>query len=119
MFCEKCGAENPDDGTFCQKCGSSLTGSATTKKKTAKKTPAASENTVSSNASFSLPIPQILFFGSMAVLALGILYGILLAAGAPDWQSGTYKFAEFLHGLLYGIVGGGIMLGLYALVSRQ
>ena len=25
MFCEKCGAENPNDSRFCQKCGAPLT----------------------------------------------------------------------------------------------
>jgi uncharacterized membrane protein YvbJ len=25
MYCAKCGAQNPDDGKFCQKCGAALT----------------------------------------------------------------------------------------------
>jgi uncharacterized membrane protein YvbJ len=25
MYCAKCGAQNPDDGKFCQKCGATLT----------------------------------------------------------------------------------------------
>ncbi len=117
MFCDKCGAENPDDGAFCQKCGASLTASAPAKKKASKK--AAPKAANSSNVSFSLPIPQIMFYGAFAILAIGILYGILLAAGAPDFQSGTYKFAEFLHGLIYGVVGAAIMLGFHSLITRD
>ena len=118
MFCDKCGAENPDDGVFCQKCGASLT--AAPKKKTSK---AKASNPTGSNASsginIQLPIPAMLFYGAIAVVLLGLLYGILLAAGLPDGYSGTYKFAEFLRGLIYGIVGGGVLLGLHALISRN
>ena len=32
MFCSKCGADNPDDGTFCQECGGPLGSSAPAKK---------------------------------------------------------------------------------------
>ena len=120
MFCDKCGAENPDDGAFCQKCGASLTASAPAKKKAAKKASPGPKAANSSNIGFSLPIPQILFFGSFAVLAIGILYGIIAAVGADDiYDSGTMAFAEFLRGLIYGIVGASVMLGLHSLITRD
>jgi len=118
MFCDKCGTENPDDGAFCQKCGASLT--ATPKKKGAKaKASAPAESNVSRSVNIQLPIPEMLFYGAITVLLLGLLYGILLAAGLPDGYSGTYKFAEFLKGLIYGVVGGGVLFGLHALITRK
>jgi len=118
MFCDKCGTDNPDDGAFCQKCGASLT--ATPKKKGAKaKDSSPAQSNASRSINIQLPIPELLFYGAIAVLLLGLLYGILLAAGLPDGYSGTYKFAEFLKGLIYGIVGCGVLFGLYAVITRK
>ncbi len=114
MFCNKCGGENPEDGTFCQKCGASLSGAATAEPGT---TPAVPKGGITDMLS-GLPIKAFLLFGAIGVLALGLLYGILAAAANP-WHDGAYAFAEFLKGLIYGTVGGGVLLALSEIIPRK
>ena len=65
-------------------------------------------------------IVKMLNYGAVAAIVIGLLWGILAAAGQPDYvDSGTYAFSEFLQGLFFGIVGGGILAGLAELISRK
>lgn len=62
---------------------------------------------------------KVLNYGAIAAVVVGLLWGILGAAGLPEGYSGTYKFAAFLQGLFFAIVGGAILVGLAEIVSRK
>ena len=64
-------------------------------------------------------VVKLLNYGALAAIAVGLLYGILAAVGAPEYTSGTYAFAEFLKGLFLAILGGGMLAGLAEIVSRK
>ncbi len=131
MDCAKCGAENPEDGTFCQKCGESLAEAATAKTK-AKAKPKAKARPKAKAVDSSdeggsdmpdlfknLPIMSMLLWGAVATLGLGVLYGIVAAIGYGDtFDDGAVGFAEFLKGVIFGVVGAGVLLGIYRLNTK-
>lgn len=136
MFCEKCGAENPDDGTYCQKCGASLTeGSAPKAKSEAKSKPKSrsKRSTASSKTEpktttktggypdmiKGLPIQMILVVAGVAALAIALLSGILAAAGAGDHVDGAYKASLFFDHFIDGIMVAGILAGFAFLVGNK
>ena len=135
MFCDKCGAENPDDSTFCQKCGESLTdtpapkskGSAKSKAKARPKRSTAgsrAESTSSINTGGlsdmlkGLPWAMILVIAGAVALFIAFLSGILAAAGAGDFVEGSAKAAIFFDHMVDGIMVAGILIGLSALISK-
>lgn len=122
MFCEKCGAENPDDGTFCQSCGASLTSAAKAKSKggkTSRKTSSQSAENPSSPDVMGFPVKMILLFGAVAALAIGVLAGILAAAGAGDFTEGAMKGAFFFDRVLDGMLVAGVFIGFMALIASR
>ncbi|NQT72590.1 MAG: hypothetical protein HQ553_07440 [Chloroflexi bacterium] len=113
MFCQKCGADNPDDGGFCQKCGASLSSSGTASAG-GSKVSAPSLGNVSDMVK-GLPIGMILLLGAVLALFLAFLTGILAAAGAGDWVEGSTKAGIFFDHMVTGIMVCGILAGLAVL----
>lgn len=110
MFCNKCGAENPDDGVFCQKCGASLSGASSSPPANAG--PASSPSPGVIEAFKALPIPTVLSWGAIALLLLGFLTGILAATDSSD--AATF-FRWFMDGVFYG----GVVLALSVMVAMR
>jgi len=117
MKCKKCGAENPDDGSFCEKCGAALAAAAKGKKRTAKTAkpkkassrPARKPSEVVDEMVKTLPIANMLYYGGLASLAIGVLAGIL-------WAADAFEAFYFFRYLLEGMLVGGILTGLLMLV---
>ena len=119
MFCSQCGEENPDDGSFCQKCGNSLGSSAPAKKskggnKSASKAGGTSAADIGGMIS-GLPIATILLVSAAVALFLAFLTGILAAAGAPDYVEGSTKAGYFFDHMVTGILVCGVLAGLSVL----
>lgn len=104
MFCPKCGAQNPDDGTFCQKCGASLKGGAQTSD-----VESGARTVGFTDAVKALPIQTWLVYGAIAALVAGFLVGILTATE-------SFKAAGFFDGLWKGILAAGILVGFSGIV---
>jgi len=119
MFCNKCGAENPDDATFCEKCGASLTSPAPAKPKAAGKAATATAGGNISAMIKGFPIVEILLYGAIAALIIAVLVGILDAAGAGKYVKSAAKAGLFFDALLRGILVAGILAGFSALVSSS
>ncbi len=139
MFCDKCGAENPDDSTFCEKCGESLTDApapksksgAKSKSKAKPKRSAASSKAESTSTSTSnmggfvemldkLPVALILLIAGAVCLAFALLSGLLTAIGADDiFDNGSYAAGQFFDRMVFGILVAGVLMGLSALISKN
>jgi hypothetical protein len=74
------------------------------------------EKEVKVNVQFT--VVKLLNYGAIAAVAIGLLWGILAAAGA-DYASGTFRFSAFLQGLFFAVFGGAVLAGLGELVSRK
>ncbi len=61
---------------------------------------------------------KLLTYGAIAVAIVGLLWGILAAVGL-EGMSGSYRFAQFLQGFLFGIFGGGTLYGLSLIIQRK
>ncbi len=108
MFCPKCGAQNPDDGAFCQKCGASLKGGA--KGGEIRATDVESGPKASfADVMKSLSIETWLTYGAITALIVGFLVGILTATE-------SFKAAGFFDGLWKGILAAGILLGFSGII---
>ncbi|MDY6911522.1 MAG: zinc-ribbon domain-containing protein [Chloroflexota bacterium] len=120
MFCDKCGAENPDDGSFCQKCGSSLSAPAPVQKSSVSQTEPVGATMIKSPKAQGdgLNIPQMLFYGAILALAVGVLAAILSAVGLRG-ATGAFKASQFFAVLLDGILVAGVLAGFYALISTR
>jgi hypothetical protein len=64
-------------------------------------------------------VASVLKYGAIAVVACGILYAILSAVGMSDYSSGPAQAGQFFWGLLWAVVGGGVLYALSELVSPQ
>ncbi|MBM3132303.1 MAG: zinc ribbon domain-containing protein [Chloroflexi bacterium] len=112
MFCNKCGAENPADGAFCQKCGASLKAAA------AKAAPAKAADVDTTprpgvgDMLKALQIPGLLMYGALTALVIALLIGIL---DATD----SYDASEFFKALLQGVLVAGVLAGLSALITSR
>lgn len=104
MFCPKCGAQNPDDGTFCQKCGASLKGGAQTSD-----VESGARTVGFADAVKALPIQTWLVYGAIAAFVVGFLVGILTATE-------SYKAAGFFDGLWKALLAAGILLGFSGII---
>ena len=67
---------------------------------------------------FQYTILKLLKWGAPAAVIIGLLWGILAAVG---WEgaSGSLRFAEFLQGLFFAILGGGVLAGLAEILERK
>ena len=74
------------------------------------------EKEVKVNVKFT--VIKLLNYGAIAAVVVGLLWGILAAAGY-EGAPGTYRFAQFLQGLFFAVVGGAVLAGLGELVSRK
>ena len=138
MICEKCGAENPDGSTFCQKCGAQLAEASAPKTKSesksksrtkSKRSTASSKGESKTSTSKNtggwwemlkgLPVQMALIIGGITALAIALLAGILDAAGAGDFVEGSAKAAMFFDHLVSGILVAGVLIGLSALISKE
>jgi uncharacterized membrane protein YeaQ/YmgE (transglycosylase-associated protein family) len=63
-------------------------------------------------------VVKLLNYAAIAAVIVGLLYGILAAVGS-EGASGSARFANFLQGFFYAIVGGAVLAGLSELVSRK
>ncbi|MDD5094469.1 MAG: zinc-ribbon domain-containing protein [Dehalococcoidia bacterium] len=102
MFCPKCGSENKDDGTVCEKCGAALKGGGSAKV----------QMEAVGHMIQSLPIKKILRYGGMAAIVIAFIAGILFDGKDPE--SGV-----FFEWLLWGILVAGVLAGLSALVAAS
>jgi len=120
MKCKKCGAENPDDGSFCEKCGAALAAATKGKKRTtrtakpkkASSRPAKKPSEVVDEVVSTLPLDKMLLYGGVAALAVGLLAGIL-------WAADSFDAYAFFRWLLEGMLVGGILTGLLLLVAAS
>ncbi len=112
MFCKSCGAENPDDGVFCQKCGASL--SASGKPVSAEIESAPSQVGVKQTI-MSLPIKEVLTYGAIVALVFGLLAGILF----DEDKFGGGTASSIFQWLMWGILAAGVLLGFSALTSKK
>ena len=61
---------------------------------------------------------KLLTYGAIAAAIIGLLWGILAAVGL-EGAPGSYKFAAFLQGLFFAVLGGCVLYGLSEIVSRK
>ncbi|HEY49069.1 MAG TPA: hypothetical protein G4O13_03405 [Dehalococcoidia bacterium] len=67
---------------------------------------------------FKFTVLKLLKWGAIAAVIVGLLWGILAAVG---WEgaSGSLRFSEFLQGLFFAILGGGVLAGLAEILERK
>ena len=120
MFCDKCGAENPDDGSFCQKCGSSLSAPAPVQNTPVSQTEPVGATRIKSpkTQGDGFDIPKLLLYGAMVALVFAVLTAILTIIGMEHVKF-SYKAAAFFSDLSQGILVAGVLAGFYALISAR
>jgi cytosine/uracil/thiamine/allantoin permease len=65
-----------------------------------------------------LTIVKVLNYAAVAAVILGVVIGIVTAAGS-EHMAGPLKFAEFLEKSLYGIFFGGVLAAFAELVKAK
>ena len=116
MFCDKCGADNPNDGSFCQKCANALeSGMPSGVKATGEP---ASPRPTGPGFIGGFAITQLLYYGALAALALAFLSGIFTVAGMENY-SFSYKSGAFFSELIWGILVCGVLLGFSEIISAR
>ena len=70
------------------------------------------------NVNVRFTVVKLLNYGAIAAAVIGLLWGIFGAVGF-EGAPGTYRFAEFLQGLFFGLFGGAVLAGLGELVSSK
>lgn len=117
MFCNKCGADNPDDGAFCQKCGASLSAAAGSAPPKPTDVDARPGPGIVSQIQ-ALPIKNLLLYGAIVVLVLSLLIAILDVAGM-EHVKGSYKAAVFFEKIQWGIFFAGILAAFSMLIKKD
>lgn len=113
MFCNKCGADNPADGVFCQKCGASLSGASSSAPANTNSNPAPGPGVL--DGLKALPIPTILMGAAAVILFLGFLTGILYAASDNNRSDAGEFFKYFMEGIFYA----GVVLALSVIAAAR
>lgn len=74
------------------------------------------EKEVKVNVKFT--VVKLLNYGAIAAVVVGLLWGILAAAGS-NYAPGSFRFAQFLQGVFFAVFGGAVLAALSELVSRK
>ena len=117
MICSECGNTNPEDSTFCQKCGKALATSGPASEAPPAKASMRTESRVTGTVK-RFDIAQLLLYGSVAAIVLGVLVALFTVVGM-DHVSGSYRAAEFFSSLLRAILIAGVLAGLSELISSR
>jgi len=74
------------------------------------------EKEVKVNLSFTTV--KLLTYGAIVAAIAGLLWGILAAVGM-EGAPGSYRFALFLEGFFFAILGGCVLYGLAQIAQRK
>jgi len=74
------------------------------------------EKEVKVNLSFTSE--KLFTYGAIAAAIAGLLWGILAAVGM-EGAPGSYRFALFLEGFFFGILGGLVLYGLSQIIKSK
>ena len=74
------------------------------------------EKEVKVNLSFTSE--KLFLYGAIAVVIIGLLWGILAAVGL-EGMSGSYRFSQCLQGFFFGIFGGLVLYGLSQIIKNK